>query len=62
MVRLHATHLDHHPGNNEEGNLAALCQACHYRHDGRKRQANRIRRERKAAGQLELFQYPGERT
>ena len=50
VVQLQAAHLDHDPGNNEDGNLAALCQACHNRHDGRKRQAKRRRRQRKAAG------------
>ncbi len=30
---LAAAHLDHGPGNNRLGNLKALCQRCHLRHD-----------------------------
>ena len=32
-VVLACAHLDHDPGNNDPGNLAALCQRCHMRHD-----------------------------
>lgn len=32
-VVLACAHLDHDPGHNAPGNLAALCQRCHIRHD-----------------------------
>lgn len=32
-VVLACAHLDHDPGNNAAGNLAALCQRCHMLHD-----------------------------
>ncbi len=32
-VVLAAAHLDHDPSNNRLGNLKALCQRCHLRHD-----------------------------
>lgn len=32
-VVLACAHLDHDPGNNDPGNLAALCQRCHMLHD-----------------------------
>ena len=32
-VVLACAHLDHDPGNNRPGNLAALCQRCHMLHD-----------------------------
>ncbi|RYD18284.1 MAG: hypothetical protein EOP89_17400 [Lysobacteraceae bacterium] len=32
-VVLACAHLDHDPGNNVTGNLAALCQRCHMLHD-----------------------------
>ncbi|MEG3167893.1 hypothetical protein U1737_06740 [Sphingomonas sp. LB3N6] len=32
-VVLACAHLDHDPGNNTAGNLAALCQRCHMLHD-----------------------------
>lgn len=36
-------------------NLAALCQACHNRHDAKMRQANRQARRRAESGNAELF-------
>lgn len=32
-IVLASAHLDHDPGNNAMGNLAALCQRCHLAHD-----------------------------
>lgn len=32
-VVLASAHLNHDPGDNRPGNLAALCQRCHMRHD-----------------------------
>lgn len=37
-------------------NLAALCQACHNRHDMKARAAGRRERIEVASGQLQLFQ------
>jgi len=57
-VVLTVAHLDHDPGNNDEKNLAALCQACHNRHDGPKRAANRKiyrRWDQERAGQLSML-------
>ena len=33
QVYLSCAHLDHDVGNNDAGNLAALCQRCHMMHD-----------------------------
>ena len=51
-VVLTTAHLDHHPENNSEGNLKALCQKCHNTYDGPKRAASRKHNALKAAGQL----------
>jgi 5-methylcytosine-specific restriction endonuclease McrA len=32
-IQLGVAHLDHTPGHDELDNLAALCRACHLRHD-----------------------------
>ena len=53
-VILTTAHLDHNPANNADHNLAALCQRCHNTYDAPKRAANRNRRARQAAGQLDL--------
>lgn len=42
-VVLTIAHLDHDPGNNEPGNLAALCQRCHLRYDGPLHKHNAVR-------------------
>lgn len=41
-VVLTVAHLDHDPTNNDDDNLAALCQARHNRYDAQKRAANRV--------------------
>lgn len=41
MVVLTIAHLDHQPENNAPGNLRALCQRCHNKHDAAHRAANR---------------------
>ncbi len=46
-VVLTIAHLDHDPRNNDDGNLAALCQRCHLFHD-RKQHAATARRTRAA--------------
>lgn len=40
-VVLTIAHLDHDPTNNDFGNLRALCQRCHNRHDAKHRAENR---------------------
>ena len=57
-VVLTVAHLDHDPGNNDESNLAALCQACHNRYDAPKRHSNRKHRQLRRAGQLHFEQLP----
>lgn len=50
---LTVAHLDQDPGNNDPGNLRALCSGCHLRHDAPFRRANAYaKRERR--GQLTL--------
>jgi hypothetical protein len=53
-VRLTVAHLDHTPGHDDDENLRAMCQRCHNRYDTtfRKANANRTRRNKKAAGDL----------
>ena len=57
-VVLTVAHLDHDTTNNSDENLAALCNACHLRHDAKHHAANAAatRRRRKIeAGQMELL-------
>jgi hypothetical protein len=44
-------HLDHNPANNDEANLAALCQRCHLVHDTRQHHANARRTRAEQCGQ-----------
>lgn len=49
---------DPNPHNVDPDNLAALCQACHNRHDAKMRVMNKVReanRQAEEAGQLKLF-------
>lgn len=62
-VILTTAHLDHDPTNNDESNLAALCQRCHLKYDMkqhvRNARATRIRKRRaqaEAVGQKELWE------
>jgi hypothetical protein len=48
-------HLDHNPENNDAANLAALCQACHLRHDAKHHAESRSKNRDKGRGQLRLF-------
>ena len=43
-IVLTTAHLDHQPENNDPGNLRALCQRCHNRHDAGHRLRNRMGR------------------
>ncbi len=47
-------HLDHNPENNADGNLAALCQHCHLKHDVRFHHANARRTHAAKMGQAWL--------
>lgn len=53
-VVLTVAHLDHVEANNDCGNLAALCQRCHFAHDrtDNAHRARESRRASKAAGTL----------
>lgn len=39
-IVLTIAHLDHDTNNNEDSNLAALCQCCHLQHDAKHHQTN----------------------
>jgi 5-methylcytosine-specific restriction endonuclease McrA len=54
VIVLTVAHLDHRTRNNTRGNLRALCQRCHNRHDAPHRRANaaRTRRAKLACGDL----------
>ena len=57
-VVLTVAHLDHDTGNNDPGNLRAMCQRCHLTYDAKLHAAHaaQTRRRRQVdAGQLELF-------
>ena len=43
LVVLTISHTDHDPTNNDPGNLRALCQRCHNRHDAAHRRETRDR-------------------
>lgn len=55
MVKIVLTvaHLDHDTNNNDDENLAALCQRCHLRHDAEQHARSR-RRQPKNQTALEL--------
>lgn len=64
MIRIILTvaHIDHDTTNNEDSNLAALCQRCHLNHDRDHHLANRKRTYQRrriarisATGQTPLF-------
>ena len=59
-VVLAAAHLDHDPTNNRLGNLKALCQRCHLRHDRleHRRRARITVLKRRALGDLLDGPYP----
>lgn len=61
-ITLTVAHLDHDTTNNDDSNLAALCNRCHLTHDAKyhaeNARATRARKAREAAesaGQLELW-------
>lgn len=46
-IILTTAHLDHTPENNEDSNLAFLCQRCHNRHDAKHRAETRSETSRR---------------
>ena len=54
-VVLTVAHLDHSPANNDESNLAALCQKCHNSYDAKKQAQNRMHNALRDAGQIQLL-------
>ncbi len=58
-VVLASAHLNHDPGDNRPGNLAALCQRCHLAHDRREHRRQRWLTlfRRRALGDLFLGAY-----
>ena len=54
QVILTIAHLDQDPQNNDDENLAALCQRCHNRHDAphRAKNAAKTRHAKKSDGDL----------
>lgn len=58
-IVLTCAHLDHDPTHNDDSNLAALCQACHLRHDAQQHADNaaETRRNKRddGTGQMRLF-------
>lgn len=57
-VVLTVAHIDHDSSNNDDANLAALCQKCHLTHDAQQHAGNaaKTRHAKKiAAGQTELL-------
>jgi hypothetical protein len=54
-VVLTIAHLDHDIGNNDDGNLAALCQRCHLRYDAKQHAATAKATREVKSGQLFLL-------
>lgn len=54
-IILTVAHWDHDHTNNDPGNLRALCQRCHLRHDRAQHAANSRRTRSRKRGQLVLF-------
>lgn len=54
-VVLTVAHIDHDKANNDEANLAALCQSCHLGHDRKYHENNRRYGRNWKRGQGSLF-------
>jgi hypothetical protein len=54
-IVLTIAHLDHDPTNNNESNLAALCQLHHLRHDAQQHKANAAETRNRKKGLQKLF-------
>lgn len=55
-IILTISHTDHDIANNDHGNLKALCQRCHNRHDAAHRSVNAAKTRARKRGQMTLFQ------
>lgn len=55
-VVLTIAHLDHDTTNNDEKNLAALCQRCHLTYDAKLHADNARKTRDRRSGQLDLFE------
>jgi hypothetical protein len=53
-IVLTVAHIDHDKANNEESNLAALCQRCHLNHDRDQHAENRRKNLNSKRGQIGL--------
>ncbi len=49
-------HLDHDPGNNDESNLAFLCQKCHLTYDAKHHAANAAKTRREKLAMADMFE------
>lgn len=58
-IVLTTAHLDHDPTNNDDANLAALCQHCHLTHDRPHHLRSRRRNRDRHSGQRSLFELTG---
>lgn len=54
-VVLTIAHLDHDIANNDDSNLAALCQRCHLKHDAKLHATNARRTREAKSGQMALL-------
>lgn len=54
-IVLTIAHIDQDVTNNDPGNLVALCQRCHLRHDRFQHAANARKKRDKRTGQLNIF-------
>ena len=57
-VILASAHVNHDPSDNRPRNLAALCQACHMRHDAGEHCRRRLRNRFRASAIRDLFAGP----
>jgi len=55
MVVLTVAHLDHDPANNQDANLAALCQRCHLRLDAEQHRKSASKTRNIRPGQIDMF-------
>lgn len=53
---LTTAHLDHDPTNNDDANLASLCQKCHLTYDGPLHAGNASRTRDRKHGQVRMFE------
>ena len=56
FIILTIAHLDHDIENNEDENLAALCQKCHLTHDAKQHSQTQRRNGEAKDGQIQLIE------